>query len=451
MREVWERETRALKEVIEALKEEVEGEKRERDEGLRANWQDLRELKERVQVLEIWRCDAQKQQHNESEEGILIVQKNFTCDLSFSKEESDALNDTIRLQYSWEQLTDEMEGKPETKEKGGQAEPFPSYKSTSIDPSETPIESNASKFPKDSSNFHSCNPDLFLIKEEEGEHLPSGRTKGERGLTRTHSKSASCGFGLEKLRGRSVHFGSERVQCIGGEGLSHNLRSSFEEPPAEGDYIVNDEMAVEREEELEGGGFNTYSLRDSFSSADHNVQVVNLEVLEDSLFEREARPVKKETNLFEEEEEQDTPRAPLLSEVSPKVENKRYSSNREEELEKTPLKYKERYSFRSPEIVHQMTNYTSHAPSDDKEKGREVLEIEIGEMKGEREGEREREGEEKEDEEMERLKADEGEVRMLRTIEPKEVLTPGRMSKYRSNGGRVHTEGGGTKKGSQFG
>ena len=56
-----------------------------------------------------------------------------------------------------------------------------------------------------------------------------------------------------------------------------------------------------------------------------------------------------------------------------------------------------------------------------------------------------------EEEDMERLKADEGEVRMLRTIEPKEVLTPGRMSKYRSNGGRVHTEGGGTKKGSQFG
>lgn len=131
MREVWERETRALKEVIEALKEEVEGEKRERDEGLRANWQDLRELKERVQVLEIWRCDAQKQQHNESEEGILIVQKNFTCDLSFSKEESDALNDTIRLQYSWEQLTDEMEGKPETKEKGGQAKAALTVHSTS--------------------------------------------------------------------------------------------------------------------------------------------------------------------------------------------------------------------------------------------------------------------------------------------------------------------------------
>lgn len=77
------------------------------------------------------------------------------------------MNDTIRLQYSWECLTDEMEGKPETKGKGV-GEAFPSYKSTSIDPSEAPIESNASKFHKDS-NFQSCNPRLFLIKEEEGE------------------------------------------------------------------------------------------------------------------------------------------------------------------------------------------------------------------------------------------------------------------------------------------
>lgn len=52
-----------------------------------------------------------------------------------------------------------------------------------------------------------------------------------------------------------------------GDLLTHNLRSSFEEPPdEEGEYILNDDKAIKRDVELEG--FNTYSLKDSISSLD---------------------------------------------------------------------------------------------------------------------------------------------------------------------------------------
>ena len=256
----------------------------------------------------------------------------------------------------------------------------------------------------------------------------------------SHNKSASCGFAFPNSGGKVLNSGSEKVGGLG-EMLSSNLRSSFEEPPGEGDYILGDENGIHRDEEdLEG--FNTYSVKESFSSADHNVQVVNLEVLEDSIMEKEV--VRKEEEAVEQdrrEEEQEelqiTPRAPLISEMSPRVENKRYTNGGE--VEKTPEKYKDRYSFRSPEIVQQTTNYTSHGPSESRERGREVLEIELGDKREE----------EKEDEDMERLKADEGEVMMLRNIGPKEVLTPGKLS--RSKGaGRLNTVGDIGLRGSSF-